>query len=396
MMRLAKLLAPCLIFIAGSGNQLLANEWSGYVSAEYRVFANNPADPQQHDNNGSLSIQPEYYTDWDSGQQSFTFVPFARWDENDDERTHVDIRELTWLKATEKWELRAGIRKIFWGVTESQHLVDIINQTDLVEALDGEEKLGQPMINLALKNTWGTVDLYVLPGFRERTFPGPDGRLRFVLPVDTDNPVYESSQEDRHIDYAVRWAHYIGNWDIGVSYFNGTSREPRLVPNTGFTALIPVYDLIEQWGLDLQATIEDWLWKAEIINRSGQGDSYTAMTGGFEYTFVGVMESQADLGVIAELMIDERGDDATTPFADDFLIGTRLTFNDEQSTELLLGMIFDNDDSARLLSLESSRRIGNNWKVTLEGQAFINIPDDDALAGIKEDDYLQLEVVRYF
>lgn len=390
------LLLLCLAFAPVISSQVLAGEWSGSISAEYRAFANKPADPQQHENNGSISVQPEYYTEWNDGQQSFTFVPFARWDENDEERTHADIRELTWLKATDNWELRAGIRKIFWGVTESQHLVDIINQTDLVEALDGEEKLGQPMVNLALKNDWGTVDLFVLPGFRERTFPGADGRLRSALPVDTDHPVYESSQKDRHIDYAARWSHYIDDWDIGISYFNGTSREPRLVPNPSFTALVPHYDLITQWGLDVQATIDNWLWKLEAIKRTLPDDSFTAMTAGFEYTIFGVMESQSDLGIIAEIMVDDRGDDATTPFANDTLIGARLTLNDEQSTELLFGIIFDNKDSARLLNLESSRRIGNNWKVSLEGQAFINIPDDDALAGIKEDDYLQLEVVRYF
>ncbi|WP_455218294.1 hypothetical protein [Kaarinaea lacus] len=396
MKRSIHFLLPGLVALLASPHSALANQWSGYVSAEYRYFMHEAAYSDQHDNNASLSAQPEYYTNWDDGQQSFTFVPFARWDQNDKERSHTDIRELTWLMATDSWELRAGIRKVFWGVTESQHLVDIINQTDLVEALDGEEKLGQPMVNFALKNDWGTVDLYVLPLFRERTFPGPDGRLRFALPVDTDHPVYESSQEERHIDYAARWSHYIGSWDIGISYFNGTSRDPRLVPNIDFSALIPVYDLIEQWGLDLQATLDNWLWKMEVISRSGQDESYIAMTGGFEYTFVGIMESQADLGVIAEVMYDDRGDDATTPFADDVMIGGRFTLNDEQSTELLLGIIFDNNDSARMLRLESSRRIGNNWKVILEGQAFINIPSDDALAGFKDDDYLQLEVVRYF
>jgi len=54
----------------------------------------------------------------------------------------------------------------FWGVTEFQHLVDIINQTDLVENIDTEDKLGQPMINLALINDWGTVDLFIMPYFR--------------------------------------------------------------------------------------------------------------------------------------------------------------------------------------------------------------------------------------
>jgi len=384
-----------------------AGEWSGYVSSEFRAFANSPADARQHGNNFSLSAQPEYYTDWDNGQQSFTFVPFLRWDENDDKRSHADIRELTWLKAANDWELRAGIRKVFWGVTESQHLVDIINQTDLVEATDGEEKLGQPMVNFALIRDWGTLDLFVLPGFRERTFPGEKGRLRFSPRIDTSQAIYESSDKEKHFDYAARWAHYLGDWDFGLSYFNGTSREPRFTfgqDSKGQPVLVPIYELIEQWGLDLQATLGDWLWKLEAINRSGQGDrfgqnkSYTALTAGFEYTFVGIAGSNADLGMISEILYDERGNTALTPFADDILLAGRLTLNDEQSTEFLLGMIFDSDDAARLLTLESSRRFGDNWKITLEGQAFINIPDTNTelLAGVRKDSYLQLEIARYF
>ncbi len=382
-----------------------AGEWSGYISGEFRAFANSPADARQHDNNVSFSAQPEYYTDWDNGRQSFTFVPFVRWDENDDERSHADIRELTWLKASDNWELRAGIRKIFWGVTESQNLVDIINQTDLVEATDGEEKLGQPMINLALISDWGTLDLFVLPGFRERTFPGKKGRLRFSPRIDTNQTIYESRDKEEHIDYATRWAHYLGDWDIGLSYFNGTSRDPGFIPgldSKGQRVLIPVYELIEQWGFDLQATLGDWLWKMEAINRSGQKDrsgqdkNYTALTAGFEYTFVGIAGSNADLGMISEVLYDERGDEALTPFADDILLASRLTLNDEQSTEFLLGMIFDRNDAARLLTLESSRRFGDNWKITLEGQAFINITDTELLAGVRRDNYLQLEMARYF
>ncbi|HHH47651.1 MAG TPA: hypothetical protein ENK51_01995, partial [Gammaproteobacteria bacterium] len=125
-----------------------AGEWSGYVSGEYRYFPDAPGDPRQHGNNLSFSAQPEYYHEWDSGRQSLTVVPFARWDQGDSRRSHADIRELNWLKASDNWELRAGIGKVFWGVTESQHLVDIINQTDFVENLDGEDKLGQPMIQL--------------------------------------------------------------------------------------------------------------------------------------------------------------------------------------------------------------------------------------------------------
>jgi len=30
------------------------------------------------------------------------------------------------------WELTTGVSKVYWGVMEAVHLVDIINQTDFV------------------------------------------------------------------------------------------------------------------------------------------------------------------------------------------------------------------------------------------------------------------------
>ncbi len=112
----------------------------------------------------------------------------------DDDSWLIIRRELSWQLVSRSWELRIGVRKVFWGVAESQQLVDIINQTDLVENVDGEDKLGQPMVNIALIRSWGTVDFFLLPWFRERTFPGQVGRLRFAQPVDTDNPAYESPE----------------------------------------------------------------------------------------------------------------------------------------------------------------------------------------------------------
>ncbi len=144
-----------------------AGEWSGYVALEARGFACSPGAAGQADDDLvlSASFQPEYYRQWNDGDQTFTFTGFLRYDGEDSERTHADVRELTWQRVGRRWERSAGIRKIFWGVTESQHLVDVINQTDLVEDLDGEEKLGQPMVQLALARAWGTLDLFLLPGF---------------------------------------------------------------------------------------------------------------------------------------------------------------------------------------------------------------------------------------
>ncbi len=389
-------LATLLLPVASA----LAGEWSGYVSGEYRYFPEAPNDPRQHGNNLSFSAQPEYYTEWDDGRQSLTVVPFARWDQGDSKRSHTDIRELNWLTVSDSWELRVGIGKVYWGVTESQHLVDIINQTDFVENLDGEDKLGQPMVQLALIRDWGTVDLFVLPGFRERTFAGIKGRPRFQPRIDTGLTRYESAKQQRHIDYAARWSHYIGDWDFGLSYFHGTSRDPSFTPTLdagGEIVIAPLYEIIDQFSLDLQATLGDWLWKLEAIHRSGQGDgNYAAATGGFEYTWVGLFDSSYDLGLIAELLWDERGDQAPTLFNNDTMIGARFTLNDADSSELLFGVIIDNNDRSRMLNIEGSRRIGQRWKLSIEARAFANTPPDSLLYGMRRDDYLQLELARYF
>ena len=379
---------------------IFASELSGNISLEYRQFSKEALLSSQFKQYGSIAIQPEWFHEWDGGKQSLIFVPFTRWDQHDEERTHSDIRELSWLKVFYESELRIGIRKVFWGVTESQHLVDIINQTDLVESIDGEEKLGQPMINYAFIQDWGTVDLFVLPYFRERTFAGINGRLRSVPHVDTSNPLYESSEKEKHIDTAIRWSHSIGDWDIGLSYFNGTSRDPSFVgalDNDGNPVLRPVYNLMQQTGLDLQATKDAWLWKMEIINRSLKEARYVAATGGFEYTYYGVLDSSSDLGLVVEYSYDDRNKQATTLFENDVLLALRWTNNDENDTNVLFGVIADRDDSTRLYSIEASRRIGESWKLNLEARLFKGLSDNtNLLYSLRQDDFVKLELAYYF
>lgn len=373
-------------------------EWSGYVATEWRVFINSPTDPEQHGDNVSLSAQAEYYREWDAGKQSFRFTPFLRVDGRDSQRNHFDIRELNWTTVHDTWELTAGIGKVFWGVTESQHLVDIINQTDLIESVDGEEKLGQPMLKLSLIRDWGDVDLFILPGFRERTFSSRTGRLRSQAAVAVNNAEYSASQGRDHVDAAIRWSDSFGDWDVGISHFSGTSRDPRFRVglDKGRTVLIPIYETIDQTSLDLQATKNDWLWKLELISRSGQGSRYTAATGGFEYSLYGIYESVIDLGLIAEYLFDDRNEFALTSFEDDLFLGARLAFNDEASSELLAGVIVDLDNGSRVVRVEGSRRIDDDWKVNLEARFFSNIATQDSLLNFENDDFVQLELAWYF
>ncbi len=373
-----------------------AFELTGFVAAEGRVFLNPPAYSGQEDHDASIVLKPELYHEMDP-DTSVTFTPFVRLDSGDGERTHFDIRELFILKVFDGFEAAAGARKVFWGVTESQHLVDIINQTDLVESPDGEDKLGQPMFMVSIPADWGTLDLFLMPYFRERTFPGKDGRLRGPLRVDTDKAVYESGAEEWHTDLAVSLSRSIGEWDLGLSHFYGTSREPTLIAGMDGSepVLIPHYEIINQTGLTLQLITGEWLWKFEGIFRSGQGEHFFASTIGLEYTFVGVMGSRMDMGVLLEYLYDDRMEGATTPFEDDLMAGARLTVNDLAGTEALFGIIQDPGDGARSIFVESSRRFGDNLRVTLEAR-FQDIDEDERFSMTRDDDFVQIEAAWYF
>lgn len=374
--------------------------WSGYVSAEYRYFNHDPLYPEQEVQYWSLAAQPEYYREWEGGDQSFTFTPFGRWDRYDERRSHWDIWELKGYWNRGDWQWNAGISRVFWGVTESHHLIDIINQTDTLEGVDGEEKLGQPMVHGNWTQDWGVLDLFVLPGFRERTFAGENGRIRSPLVVDVDNPVYESSREDRHIDYALRWSNSYDTWDIGVYYFYGTSRDPRLEPglnDVGEAVLIPYYDIIGQVGVDAQVFLGNWTWKLEALNQRRKIERYSAAVGGFEYTFFGVFGSLVDIGTLVEYNYDTRGTASPSPFANDVFAGIRLTPNDVQSTEFIAGVVYDLDNAGRIFRVEASRRLFNNWKLSFEAQTYSGIDQrDPVLYPVRDDDYLQLDLAWYF
>ena len=377
----------------------LAGEWRGNITLENRYFPNDALFPEQEENYLSLSLEPEYIVTSANNDLIFTFKPFYRQDQHDDERSHGDLRELNVVYATGDWEFRVGVSKVFWGTTESQHLVDIINQTDFVEDLDGEDKLGQPMLNATWIQNWGIVDFFVLPGFRERTFPGTEGRLRTALVVDTDNAEYESSDEERHVDAAIRWSHSIGSWDVGLYYFRGTSRDPELIPRqkaSGVLVLIPRYNQIDQLGLDAQATLDAWLWKLEAIARQGEPEDYAAAVGGFEYTFVGILETATDLGVLLEYHYDERGEDSAAVFQNDLFAGARFAFNDAQSSEILAGGFFDLDRQNRSFRVEASRRLGQSFKLSGVMQIFDSIDENDLQFSFREDDYLELSLAYFF
>ena len=375
-------------------------EYSGSAALEQRYFFQDALYPQQERANLSVYFAPELYTSFNDGNDSLLFKGFYRFDQQDDARTHGDIRELKWIHSGEEWEVQTGISKVFWGQTESLHLVDIINQTDDVESIDGEDKLGQPMVAFSLFKYWGNTTVFVLPYFRERTFSGDDGRLRAPLAVDTDNPIYESEDEEKNIDWAIRWQHTLGDWEVGLSYFDGTSREPDFVLTTNELlepSLRPFYPQIQQAGIDVLALLGGWTIKFEGIHRNVMEQDFTAFVGGFEYSFVGLFDSAYDVNWLMEYQYDNREDLSNVVAQNDLMVGSRLVFNDIDGTEILIGMVQDLDYSnVRSGFIEASSRINDNWKWRFDAWMFSSDEPADPSYLLRRDDYIQLNLEYYF
>ena len=372
---------------------------SGSVELQARGFWQNPQWVGQDDRalQGSVISTTEVRWYNEGGNVRAAFIPYLRWDATDDERNLADLREAYWAFEGDDYELLVGANTVFWGVTESVHLVDIINQTDFAGDIDGEDKLGQMMVSLMLQRDWGEITGFVMPAFRERTFAGVDGRFRPPLPVDTDNALYESSDEETRVDFALRYSHYIGDIDIGLNVFSGTSREPRFVPAADGQSLLPVYDQIDQLGVAVQYTKEAWLWKLEAIARDGVTQSFAAAVGGFEYTFYQVSESTIDVGLLLEYQYDGRNEFEPVTIADnDVFVGTRLAFNDVQDSAVLAGLSYDTDTGETFINIEAERRFGDNWFAELRVRAFNGAAQVDATTWLQKDDYVQLSLARYF
>ena len=424
--------------------EFAAWELSGRVSLEGRYFPQTGIDPShQSSQTTGFVVEPKLYVE-DVEGRSATVVPFFRYDSADSVRTHWDLREAYVLLFGDlgegEWEVRLGADRVFWGVAESQHLVDIVNQIDFLEHPNGEVKLGQPMVHVTWTADWGVLEFFGLPYHRQRIYPGQGGRLRFAGLVDTDRVEYESGAEEWHPDFAARYSQSFGPLDIGVSAFNGTSREASLVClppacnlMTGVSdpsnVWIPYYAQIRQFGLDAQLTLDAWLFKLEAMHRSGERNAlgveqgngagriegfgfedilglyrkeeYVAAVVGGEYTFYSVFGSAADVGLLAEWNYDQRGRRALPrrqpmTLDNDFFVGARLAFNDVQSTEITAAFLTDASRDTRSLGVEFDRRLFDQWSLHAEANLIFSIDPLDVQYVGRRDGFFEFHMEYNF
>ena len=147
--------------------------------------------------------------------------------------------------------------------------------------------------------------------------------------------------------------------------FHGSSREARLPLSADGSRWVLHYNLITQAGLNLQYTLDAWLWKFESIVHEGHGRSFGAMVGGFEYTIFQIADT--DLGLFMKYHRDGRDPASTlsTGFDYDLFLGARYALDDVDDTQALAGTLIDLEDGLMPFLIEAERGIGivGRWKL---------------------------------
>ena len=389
----ANVLFLCFITNILLGNENVDTRLS--VGVETRYFKNPPKWARQSTDHLQTSVEGfiEVFYPLNSSN-SITINPFFRKDGVDENRDLLDIREGYWLFESDPIEVLVGFNTVFWGVTESINLVDVINQTDTGD-FSGNQKLGQPMINLQFLPKYGTFSLYLLPYFRERSFSGSKGRFRGLTEIEKDNSEFESTESLHNIDVALRYSHYFANVDFGVSYFKGTSREPLIFPNTA-TGLFPYYEQINQIGLDFQYTYVDLLFKTEVIVRDGFSETYAAAVSGFEYTFYQTFDSDSDFSILIEYQHDGRSKNEPQILSDqDIFVGYRITLNDMSDSSFQGGTVYDASRYNSITFLEYETRIYENFSFQVSVTEFSEAQTSDPSYIFDSDDFIQIKLTSY-
>lgn len=440
---MALLLGLC----GGIGVAAAQTEWRGVVELEGRHFRVD----QGNGLTGSVAGLLDIYQPTSDQDLSLIAELFYREDLDDPRRSHGDARQAYIQALGRELELYAGWRRIFWGVTEARSLVDTINQTDLVEDIDGGAKLGQPMVQLRWLAPVGTIDGFLLAGTRARTFPGQGGFPRIPFPIARRAARFPDGEQQR-LDYALRWQFRAPGLDLGLSWFDGTARDPdflpclaegsdfpgtdsgpncnlqdavpeqplpgllvdllqalRLTPSDAEVeadiqrqvmdnlVLIPDYPRERRAGLDLQYLRGGLALRLEALLRERAGIWSRAAVAGAEYTLPGFFATGWDVSALFEYLYDERDNDVFTQrFTDDLFFGTRLSLNDLAGSVVLAGVIVEPDFGNRLFSLEASRRLWGDWRLTADVRVFSDLPDDPLVDLIDGQDRVRLLLQRFF
>ena len=352
-----------------------------------------PDEPGRESHRAALRLSPEWR--WADGAWQFVASPVLDAEGAGNGRSQVGFDALHVAARVDGMSFKAGLSKLFWGVTESRHLVDVVNPPDLAHHYAAEQRLATAMLYLALPTPAGQLETLLLPWERDPRFPGPHGRPRTALPIggEVNHP------NGRPPAFATRLTVSRGDFDAHLYFFRGLDRETVLTvrprPQAPPNELAAVRRLVRQWGADLQVPVGNLLVKSEMTYRSGYSHGFLSGVAGGEYAMSGIGGSVVDVTLLGEYQFDRRPADAPlTALRHGAYAGVRVALNDPDSTEFKFGVIVETATGARVWRADGSRRVATNWTVEAALSVFQNARGSAVLQDYRRDGHVEI-LARY-
>ncbi|WP_133408189.1 hypothetical protein [Parashewanella tropica] len=288
----------------------------------------------------------------------FSSQVFYNWNNKDEERRYMDIRKANVYFHKGENKFGFGIDTFFWGASESINLVNVLNQSDISESIDGKVKLGQTFISVSNQFSNGEITFIYLPKFRAINFPQ---RPSYGLPISNSN-LFENNKKDG--GYAARALFYVEDYEFAFSYFKGTRRQPILIRSSMSPELLtPFYIQTENLLFDGVYLTENFTLKTEAKIGKELGDGFTAASFGIEYPSYLFSDVIDEVIFIGEYIFDDRKITAETHAQNDIFVGTKFEFGDASQSSLRMLYSYDLDYRGQYAELSYQHRFLDYFRV---------------------------------
>lgn len=379
----------CLLALVTASASVSAQALKGFVSYDSVLYNSNEAGGKSV-SRFSGQIETTFRL---NDKLTFQTRLFETYNPEDSDGNYVDPTIAKLSYSQDNWTIFAGYDIVYWGVVESQKIVNIINQRDQLRTIEGTFPLGQPMIGAVFNGLATRVEAYVLPKFIPLNFGSNRRRLGLTLPVDDEAELYEDTDAESHVDFALRVSGASGDLEYGAFVFDGTLRQPDFKLNTAAKTLQPYYRQGIQYGVELQYTTNATLFKFEgrQTNPDTQA-SYQNVVYGIEHVIGAPFGTRNELVLYLEHNWDSRGELAPNVFQNDLFVGARLNISNGLGTSIRVGGYYDLDYQSVFASALVETRLTDS--LSLQARAYLVDASNpaDTLTGGRNLDQLALSL----
>lgn len=349
---------------------------------------------------------------------------YGRLDQQDPARTILVLEE-AWVQWKFKpFKLKVGFDLLNWTATEAFHPADIFNSRNLDSDLQNYEKVGEPMVSLAVKTAAGKFTLYHMPTFVQPILPSPASRLSFAPGQELGVSRLDVSGKltDRWFapQFGLRWRYAFDNADISL---HGIHHQDRSQPSVIIVDNAPsaLFQTVTQVGGTYQHVVDAFILKLEaawrifhkptdedqgiiFLDGSNGKPDHGRVAFGLEYGLAHEAGSESTLILEAQTLVGTSRETASMldTFQADVLLGYRFAFNDASSTSFVISGIADVEHLDEFIgSFSCERRFGDTWiakasvRVLHTGDP-VSPLEAKPLQRLRESDYVGLQLTRHF